>query len=346
MSGTSLDGLDIAYCEFILNNGQWSFDIVVAETIVYSNKWFNKLGGAAILQESELKVLHEKYGEYIGTEIREFVQKNKLSPELICSHGHTIFHDPKNGITYQLGSGEVISKKTGIKVVSNFRALDVSLGGQGAPLVPVGDKLLFPEYEYCLNLGGFGNISFEEYGERKSFDICPVNMALNEVARELDMEYDESGEIASRGNLDAALLEKLNILSYYEDSYPKSLSREWYEESFKPILEQSNATPQDKLSTLCEHVAIQIKISLEGSSVSDKLLITGGGTHNKYLVDQIKSKLNLKVDIPSAEIIDYKEALIFGFLGILRFRNEINCLKSVTGAERNSSVGEIHEFSG
>jgi len=346
MSGTSMDGLDIAYCEFITDHGNWQFKIVVAQTIPYSKEWFAKLTEAPLLEEVGLNDLQLEYGQYIGRAVNDFIEENQLNTELICSHGHTIFHDPEQGITFQLGSGKEISETTKTPVISNFRALDVSLGGQGAPLAPVGDKLLFPEFEYCMNLGGFANISFDENGKRISFDICPVNIAMNEISQQLGLEYDDNGENASKGKVDWKLLDELDGLQYYNESSPKSLSREWYEGNFKPFIDGSLISSEDKLCTLCEHIANQVAKALEGSSEGDKLLITGGGAHNQYLIDQISAKLNLKVHIPSQQIVDFKEALIFGFLGILRVRNEINCLESVTGAERDSSGGEIHEFNG
>ena len=345
MSGTSLDGLDLAFCNFNLVNREWQFEILAAETISYSNDWKRKLMEAPLLKEADLNQINQEYGKYIGNSVAQFMVSQGVAPEMICSHGHTILHKPENGITFQLGSGEVIAATAKMTVVSNFRALDVSLGGQGAPLVPVGDKLLFADFDYCLNMGGFGNISFEEHGERKSFDICPVNMALNEISSQMGLEYDNNGENASRGSVNYALLDQLNNLAYYNETYPKSLSREWYEENFRSLLEASDTRAEETLCTLCEHIAEKVAVVLERSSVGDKLLITGGGTHNNYLIDQIRSKLNLDIHIPSVKIIDYKEALIFGFLGILRVRNEINCLKSVTGAERDSSVGDIHDFS-
>ena len=346
MSGTSLDGLDMVFCEFSAFNDQWKFNIVAAETIAYSKEWFVKLTEAPLLEEVNLSELHLEYGKYVGEAVNTFVGENHLNPELICSHGHTVFHDPAHGMTFQLGSGKMISETSKKTVVSNFRALDVSLGGQGAPLVPVGDKLLFPDFDYCLNLGGFGNISFDENGESKSFDICAVNMALNEISRQLGLEYDWNGEIASAGVVDSTLLDKLNDLPYYSERYPKSLGREWYEGTFRPVIEAASSTAQDKLCTLCEHIAEQVANALNGSSHEDTLLITGGGAHNQFLIDQIKSKLNLDVHIPNNEIIDYKEALIFAFLGVLKVRDEINCLKSVTGAKRDCSGGEIHTFGG
>ena len=346
MSGTSLDGLDMAYCEFDLAGEHWQFNIVEAETIQYTKQWLTKLTEAPWLEEPHLNLLDQGYGKYIGHCVSEFVKKYRLDPDLICSHGHTILHDPAHGITFQLGSGQVISETAKRRVVSNFRALDVSLGGQGAPLVPIGDKLLFPEYEYCLNLGGFGNISFDESGERKSFDICPVNMALNQICQQLGIGYDDKGENASKGKVEGKLLEELDGLGYYKESYPKSLSREWYEDKFRPVMEGANSSLIDKLCTLCEHITHQVANALNGSSPEHSLLITGGGAHNQFLIEQIKSKLKLDVYIPNKQIIDYKEALIFGFLGILKARNEINCLRSVTGAKRDCSGGEIHTFAG
>jgi len=343
MSGTSLDGLDIASCQFHERNGAWGFELGAAETIDYSNEWIEKLSSAPNLNQKELEELHIEYGVLLGQSVKAFIKQHRLEPDLIASHGHTIFHEPEKGLTFQLGLGSEIAKVSGITVISDFRSKDVSLGGQGAPLVPIGDKYLFGEYAYCLNLGGFANISFDKLGERYAYDICPVNILLNDIAGSLGLEYDQNGEVAKSGSIDYSLLHKLNAIPYYSQQYPKSLSREWYEKNFKMIVESSEISEQDKLRTITEHIAIQIcnTIKLQLVTSNAKVLSTGGGTNNLFLIERICEYCDAEIVIPDQKMIDFKEAMIFAFLGVLRMRDEPNCLKSVTGATHDSSGGVI-----
>ena len=341
MSGTSLDGLDFACCNFICENNEWSFNLIKAETVTYSAKWMEKLYNAPQLDKNSLENLHLEYGQLLGKLTRDFINKNNLKPMLVASHGHTVFHEPAKGITFQLGLGSAIAEATGINVVSDFRSLDVSLGGQGAPLVPVGDRLLFPDYDYCLNLGGFANISFENNRERIAFDICPVNIALNHIVRSVNKEFDDNGNIAGTGKINMNLLSELNNLDYYRKKHPKSLGREWFQAHFIPVIENNKIDTADLLSTVCEHIAIQINSALKHKNKNAKLFITGGGAHNGFLIRRIKDVAGVEVIIPDKDIVNFKEAVIFGLLGVLRMRNETNCLKSVTGASRDSSTGVI-----
>lgn len=343
MSGTSLDGLDLAYVEFAEENGRWTFELKHATTLRYSDEWFADLRNAQKLVDNELAILHIDYGVYLGKSCFDFVTEHKLSPDLVASHGHTVFHQPDNGITCQLGDGQAIANTCGIKTINDFRSLDVSLGGQGAPLVPIGDRFLFSEYEICLNLGGFANVSFESDGKRIAFDISPVNIAMNVFANMLGKEYDEGGTLAASGKLLPGLLETLNALPYYGEPPPKSLSREWLDEQFMPVIRGFSASGEDKLYTICVHVAQQVRrgVSSLGKSEGVKLLVTGGGAHNTFLVDCIKRETKLDIHVPNRGIIENKEAIIFAFLGVLKIRGEINCLASVTGALRDSSCGVI-----
>jgi anhydro-N-acetylmuramic acid kinase len=255
---------------------------------------------------------------------------------LIASHGHTIFHQPEKGFTFQLGNGASIAAETGIPTVADFRTGDVALGGQGAPLVPVGDKLLFSDYESCLNLGGFANISFDQHGKRIAFDICPVNFILNDLAQKSGWPYDTGGELGRSGNMNRELLEQLNQLAFYRQSPPKSLGREWMNHYFMPLMAADEIPLNDQLRTAYEHIAIQIS---NASPVHGKMLVTGGGAFNTFLIERLKHHLKCEIVIPHAEIIQFKEALVFAFLGLLRFMGEINCYASVTGARRDSSAG-------
>jgi anhydro-N-acetylmuramic acid kinase len=338
MSGTSLDGLDLAAVEFRHEENHWKFTIVAAETIRYSTEWENKLRTSPALSGEQLMELHNAYGRFTGQQISIFLQKHKLAPALIASHGHTVFHQPEKGFTFQLGNGVCIAAETGITTISDFRSGDVALGGQGAPLVPVGDRLLFPEFESCLNLGGFANISYEQNGKRIAFDICPVNFILNHLARKPGKPFDENGELGRQGKNDNQLLEKLNQLKFYGQNPPKSLGKEWMDKNFLSITEKSNLSVQDKLRTVYEHMAIQIA---KAAPNTGKMLVTGGGTFNSFLLERLRQHLKCEIAIPPADIINYKEALVFAFLGLLRYLDEVNCYASVTGASRDSSAGVI-----
>lgn len=340
MSGTSLDGVDLAYCTFSFQ-GNWNFEFHFGKTVLYSSEWKRKLGTAQFLSVNEIEELDLEYGRYLGQLVMEFIAEKKINPDFISSHGHTIFHQPKKGITVQIGSGKEINRICTIPVVCDFRKGDVALGGQGAPLVPIGDKLLFSQMDYCLNLGGIANISFEKNSERLAFDICACNMVLNELVSNLGKEYDANGEMARSGKTDKLLLEELNSISFYSQPFPKSLGREDVERELFPLLNKSDLSIADKLNTFCKHIAIQISHVLERDVTDSKMLVTGGGTLNIFLLECIEEKCNLKIIVPQKEIIDFKEAIIFAFLGVLRMRNEVNCLKSVTGASRDSSGGEI-----
>lgn len=342
MSGTSLDGLDIACCTFV-KDGSWSGTVRKAETIKYSRAWKKKLSDAINLNKRELAELDRAFGRFIGTETAKFIRRNKFNAVLVSSHGHTVFHQPAKGITLQIGSGAQIADQTGLPVVCDFRSGDVALGGQGAPLVPLVDRLLFHQYTYCLNLGGFANISYEKAHKRIAFDICPVNIVLNELAGKLGMEFDKGGKFASAGKLDADLLNKLNRLSFYKLKPPKSLGREWAEKCFLPVVHSYKIPVTDKLRTVVEHAAIQIAASVNGqkSKRSATLLITGGGAYNKFLVKRISVHAGCRIRVPTDKIIQFKEAMAFALLGLLKYRGEINILRSVTGARKDSSGGRI-----
>jgi anhydro-N-acetylmuramic acid kinase len=356
MSGTSLDGLDLVAVEFWQTGKKWNFHIESAETVTYSNEWKNRLKNAPELSGEELIQLHTEYGKFLGIETKRFIAENIFDPDLIASHGHTIFHQPEKGFTFQAGSGFEIAAVTGITAVADFRSGDVALGGQGAPLVPVGDSLLFSEYDYCLNLGGFANISFEKNGERIAFDICPVNIVLNHFAEKQGFDFDKNGEMGRKGKVNTELLNNLNHLDFYHAEPPKSLGREWVEKVFMPVLNDFEIPDADKLRTVYEHIAQQIAGIIgrgrgEGRGKGrgkgedgggGKMLVTGGGAFNTFLIELISGKTAVELVIPANEIINFKEALIFAFLGVLKIRGEINCLASVTGAKCDSSAGIMY----
>ena len=340
MSGTSLDGLDLVACRFTLDQS-WQYEIIKANTIPYSHKWVAKLSSASELNALDFAFLNNDLGKFIGKQVAEFCAGLPQKPDLVSSHGHTVFHQPQNKLTVQIGQGASIAAYSGLPTACDFRMLDVALNGQGAPLVPIGDELLFGNYEFCLNLGGIANVSFREDNERKAFDICPANMAFNLFSKELGYEYDLDGNYGRTGQVQEELLQLLNNLEFYHQKGPKSLGREWFEEEFLPLIRSFQLLPCDALRTLYEHVSDQISLTVD-QYPKGRMLITGGGAHNVFLIELLSEKTKHKTVVPSSQLIDFKEAIIFAFLGVLRLREETNCLRSVTGANRNHSAGVIY----
>ena len=340
MSGTSLDGLDLVACRFILED-TWKYEVLKSVTVPYSHKWVNKLSLAANLNAYEFSLLHNELGKFIGKQVAKFCRNLPQKPDLVSSHGHTIFHQPHKKLTVQIGNGACIAAASGLPTACDFRSLDVALKGQGAPLVPIGDELLFGEYELCLNIGGIANFSFQEEGERRAFDICPANMAFNYFTKELGYEYDLDGNLGRQGKVQEELLSLLNALEFYQQTGPKSLGREWFENDFLPLISSFQLSPEDILRTLYEHISDQLTTAVDRYP-KGKILVTGGGAHNVFLIELFSEKTKHKTILPSEQIIDFKEAIIFAFLGVLRLRNETNCLKSVTGSSQDHSGGVIY----
>lgn len=342
MSGTSLDGIDLAHVHFSIVDGKWSFDIYETETVSYDNDWLNKLKTAIDFSEDKLKELNKDYTVLLANFIKTFIKKHQLQKlDAICSHGHTILHQPQNGFTLQIGNLPEIANHCNQTIVCDFRVQDILLGGQGAPLVPIGDRILFSEYDFCLNLGGFSNISFEQNDTRIAFDISPVNTVLNFYANQLGLDYDDKGQLAGSGKVNSELLNELNTLEYYKKQFPKSLGFEFVKEIVLPLIEEYNIPIEDKLNTFTEHITFQIAVALP--SKKGKLLATGGGAYNDFLIERLKFWLpELEIIIPDKKTIEFKEALIFALLGVLKLRNEINALSSVTGAKHDHSSGIIH----
>ncbi|MEM6685659.1 MAG: anhydro-N-acetylmuramic acid kinase [Bacteroidota bacterium] len=340
MSGTSLDGIDLAYIHFEKKE-RWKFEILVAETIPYEASLEQQLREAIRYDDNILKHFDEFYTYSLATTIQKFIKKHQISElDAVCSHGHTILHQPEKGVTYQVGNLPVIAEILEQTVVCDFRVQDVELGGQGAPLVPIGDELLFPEYDYCLNLGGFANVSFHQNGKRIAYDICPVNIVLNKYAKQLGFDYDDRGHLARSGKYVSQVALQLNQLRYYKLKPPKSLGLEWVQQEIFPIVDTLKREEIDLLRTFTEHAAKQLAANFTEKS---KILVTGGGAYNDYLLELVSSEKELNLVKPSNKLIDYKEALIFGFLGVLRLRDEVNCLQSVTGASRDHVSGKIYK---
>ena len=354
MSGSSLDGLDIAFAEFVHNAGDWSFEIMAADCYTYDEDWKKKLQQAPSLSALDYSLLHADYGHYTGKQVNRFIDEQNLHFKigLIASHGHTTFHVPARKMTAQLGDGAAIAAETGLPVVSDLRALDVAFGGQGAPIVPIGEKLLLKAYDLYLNLGGIANISFNHPDSYVAFDVCAANRVLNIIAAREGKEYDAGGAIAAGGSMNEEALQKLNALSYYQQPYPKSLANSFGTDEVYPLLSSFNLSSADAMRTYVEHIVQQIKLAVGSWQLANqkseirnqKILVTGGGAFNTFLMQELSAELapmNIDVVVPDADLIQYKEALIMAFIGVLRWRQEYNVLSSVTGAARDSIGGAV-----
>ena len=371
MSGSSLDGLDICFAELNESGGRWTYEILASACMPYSHEWAEKLRNTIHLSAKDYMRLHTTYGHHIGEQVNAFIDANNLHHrvQLIASHGHTTFHEPQHKMTGQIGDGAAIAATTGINVVSDLRAMDVALGGQGAPIVPIGEKLLLGNHQYFLNLGGIANISVNRRpstvnsqglsvdGQRLTvdpafiaFDVCPANRVLNMLVQEMGHDYDESGAIAASGNVDEALLEQLNSLEFYKAPYPKSLANDFGTDVVFPMIKNAGISVPDALRTCVEHVAVQIKNAvalLAGESATDtetSMLVCGGGTLNDFQIERLKALLaphNVTVVVPDKTLIEFKEALIMALIGVLRWREENNVLHTVTGASRSSIGGAV-----
>jgi len=347
MSGTSLDGLDLVYCKLERTKKSWEFKMQSAKTLKYISDWKQKLSTAHTLSATELLSLHHEYGKFLGKAVIEFKQRNRIkNVDFIASHGHTIFHQPEKGFTFQLGCGQTLYSETKLPVVFDFRSLDVIRGGEGAPLVPIGDRHLFSQYDVCLNLGGIANLSMEQQGKRIAFDFCFANMGLNYLSAKAGKEFDKSGALASSGSIDTAMSNQLEYVYKPLRKKRPSLGREGFEKSIQSILDNENIPLQNRMRTFCESIALETANAIPTKKIKMKLLVTGGGALNDFLIRLIIEKLEQKVHVvvPDKEIIEFKEALVFALLGVLRVRGEINCLKSVTGASTDSSGGVMIGF--
>ncbi|MBC7947169.1 MAG: anhydro-N-acetylmuramic acid kinase [Chitinophagaceae bacterium] len=364
MSGSSLDGLDIAFVEFQENGGKWQYEILHADCYAYPDEWIKKLTDAIHLNALDYQLLHAEYGHYLGEQVNRFIEKNELQYKvaLIASHGHTSFHVPSKRMTAQLGDGAAIAAETQLPVVSDLRALDVALGGQGAPIVPIGERLLLGDYAYFLNLGGIANISWKPATESRegttareyvAFDICAANRVLNLLSNEKGLEYDKDGAMASAGKLNKGLLEKLDALDYYKQPYPKSLANDFGTDIVYPMIKEVGIKTEDAIHTYCVHVAKQIREAIivglkqdpsDSAGKPSQLLATGGGAFNTFLIDQLRQhlkELKIEVVVPDARLVNYKEALVMALIGVLRWREKENVFASVTGASRNSVGGAL-----
>jgi anhydro-N-acetylmuramic acid kinase len=345
MSGTSLDGLDIACCEFGKKGRRWDFTIERAEVIRYPRTVTQKISTAPALSAMDFEELDTWYGRFLGKACMKFMRDYNLAPDFIASHGHTIFHQPHRGFTTQIGNGNAIHAETGVPVICDFRSLDVLRGGQGAPLVPAGDRFLFNDYDICLNLGGIANLSAQLGGDRKAYDICFCNMALNFLMNSVEKEFDKGGEKSSLGRVDQSLLDDLRRVYRPWKKKRPSLGREIFDESVVPLLRKRRIPLNDKLATCTESAAIEI-VEAAREMKGKSMLCTGGGAFNSFFMSRLLHHAgdDISIIIPDENIVKFKEALVFAFLGVLRFRREVNCFSSVTGASADSSGGVMIGF--
>jgi anhydro-N-acetylmuramic acid kinase len=352
MSGSSLDGLDIAFVEFQEQGGKWTYEILQADCYAYTSEWVAKLRDAINLSARDYQLLHADYGHYTGQQINKFIEEHQLHYKVavIASHGHTTFHIPDKKMTAQLGDGAAIAAVTQLPVVTDLRAMDVAFGGQGAPIVPIGEKLLLGDYNFFLNLGGIANISHNNPDNYTAYDICAANRVLNMLVNEIGKEYDDGGQIAASGMVNEALLEKLNSLEYYKQPYPKSLANDFGTDIVYPIIKDAGIEIKDALRTYVEHIVVQIReaISTLKNPTPDtrhpRLLATGGGGFNTFLIQRLTDsleELNIEVIVPDKKLVNFKEAFVMAFIGVLRWRQEYNVLSSVTGAARDSIGGAL-----
>jgi anhydro-N-acetylmuramic acid kinase len=339
MSGTSIDGVDLVYANFFYDK-HWSLKILKSKTYEYDMDWQNILKNLADKDLDSIKLIDKNYTKLLSEYILKFIEEFSIKQiDFISSHGHTALHDPSNSVTYQIGNLKELSDYIGLKVICDFRVQDIKFGGQGAPLVPVGEKYLFPEYNTLINLGGFANITIKSNNNLTAYDICPVNIVFNHLSNLRQLKYDDKGKIASSGKLNNELFDCLQSLDYYKQISPKSLGVEWVNQNIFPIINCFSEIPlEDLLNTFSKHFASQIASNIKSTK---KTLITGGGAYNDYLIQNIIDLTESEIIIPNSDIIEYKEALIFGFLGVLKDLNINNCYSSVTGAMKDHSSGNI-----
>ena len=338
MSGTSLDGIDVAYCRFVKHDDDWTHAIEDAATVAYDPTMRKRLLGVMNGPALELARLDRDLGRMIARACNELRAGRPL--DLISSHGHTIFHQPLEGLTTQIGSGAQIAALTGRPVVFDLRSKDVALGGQGAPMVPFGERALFTGTDTFLNLGGIANVSHHGPDKVTGYDICTCNQALNLLANEADLAYDKDGALASVGQVVPELLNALDHLPFYRQAPPRSLGREWFDEHMAPLVKNDRLALRDRLRTVTEHIAHTIADALRHGN-AQRILATGGGAHNAFLVERLRAQSPTEIMVPEASTVDFKEALVFAYLGLMRGRGEVNTLASVTGAPQDSIGGSL-----
>lgn len=346
MSGSSLDGLDLAVCRFWMEREDLHYSLEHTDTIAFSDPLVDALGSAYDSSGSAIFRVEQLFTSECAELIQRFISESDLKVDIIGFHGHTVFHEPQDGFTVQIGDGHQLSQKLSIDVIGDFRSKDVALGGQGAPLAPIVEKHLFKDYRLFLNLGGIANISIHNNDQIIAFDITACNQALNYLSQHLGEEYDDKGKLARSGSLKNDLLSQLSQIPYLSDCAPKSLSNTWVKNEFIPMLKKDQGSINDQLNTVVEHIAIETANAIPDHSTQGELLVTGGGAHNDYLIERMDYHLRpkgVKCARPSEKLINYKEAILMSLMAYLRIMEQPNCLASVTGASRDSSTGIIYK---
>jgi len=355
MSGSSLDGLDIAYCTFEVDktntiNPILKWELLEAETLPFSEQWQARLANLPHTNALNFAKTHTYFGRYSGELVNQFLAKYNCQPDFIASHGHTIFHDPDKLFTSQIGDGAALSVVSGYPVICDFRTADIALAGEGAPLAPIADKLLLDRYDFYMNLGGIANITCNIDDKYIAFDIGPANQVLNILAQQLGFDYDNKGENAAKGTVNNELLNIVNNIDYFRKDYPKSIDNQWIVKNIVPLYMEAEGSWEDKLRTACEQLAMQTAKDIDTIIKKEnlqktryQLLSTGGGTFNDFLITCFEKHCkNVDFIIPKQEIIDFKEAILMALLGVLRMEGIPNSMSSVTGAKRNSIGGAIY----
>ena len=349
MSGTSFDGLDLCVVRFNQTQEGYHYEIKHSSHRAYPETFVSQLKRAHLATETEMLALEESFDAITISAIKELFKHYNKSIDLISSHGHTTLHQPERGITRQIGNGKLLSKTFNIPVAYDFRSSDLALGGQGAPLVPIGDHLLFHNYDICLNLGGISNLSYSFENKRHAFDVGMFNTPINELVEPLGYNYDKDGNIAANGSLITSLFERLNSLEFYTIQGAKSLGKEWYYSYYVKEVEAVKGSLEDLVRTVTEHNVYQIFKALKEfynrHKIAKKLkvLVTGGGAHNRFAMQLLQSQTKnfASMIVPDSQLVDYKEALVFAFMGYLRVHNKINVYSSVTGASSDSCAGTL-----
>lgn len=356
MSGSSLDGIDLAHCSFESHGKNLHWKLNAASTLPFSKEWTNKLLELTQSNSKTLLAAHAAFGRYLGEQVNHFLQEQQLNCDIVASHGHTIFHYPEEQFTFQLGDGAAIAATTGIPTIDRFRAMDMAFGGQGAPVAPIVDRYLFEGYDYYLNIGGIANISAPIRDHRMvAFDIGGANQILDALAQIDGHSYDDKGKIAASGTPIPMLYDQINALPYFSESYPKSLGNDWVLDQQTSVYLQHTGKTADKLSTACKQLAyqtakaiLQIQNQEKQQKSAYKMLVTGGGAWNTFLIQQIRDACqkvcNLAIHIPSDEIIGFKEAILMALMGYLRMTKQNNCLATATGATQDSVSGSLHHI--
>lgn len=355
MSGSSLDGLDLAYCEIQVERSPGfrilDSDILVAETLPFSEQWIVRLKNLPEQNALTFAKTNTYFAHYLADLVKTFCIKNKVKPDFISSHGHTIFHQPENRITIQIGDGAALAAKTGYPVVCDFRTHDIALNGEGTPLAPIADKWLYPGYDFYLNIGGIANISCDLGGKFIAYDIGPANQILNALANLAGKEYDENGDFARAGKVNQELLNRVNEISYFTQAYPKSLDNSWISQNVLPLYLEAEISLEDKICTAVEQLAQQLKNEIANIKKTENLnrekyriFATGGGVFNAFLIERMQALCtDTELVLPAPKVINFKEAALMALLGVLRVENQVNCLSSVTGAKFDTIGGGIYQ---